>query len=69
MTNIGSAKARRGFQIHAFVFVATMVLLVIINFTTGGPWWVQWPFIGWGIGLVAHWYFVLGPGADTTGEA
>ena len=64
MTSSVPAKARRGFQIHAFVCVATVVLLVAINFATGAPWWVQWPFLGWGIGILAHWWFVLGPGAD-----
>lgn len=54
---------RRGFQIHAFVFVATMLGLTALNLTTGAPYWFYWPLFGWGVGLCAHWFFVLGPGA------
>ena len=55
---------KRAFQIHAFVFVATMIFLAVLNYTLGEPYWVVWPLIGWGIGLLAHWWFVLGPGAN-----
>lgn len=44
-----------------------MVLLVAINVWTGAPYWVQWVILGWGTGVVAHWWFTLGPGADKTG--
>jgi hypothetical protein len=54
---------RRAFQIHAFVFVATMILLAALNVSLGEPYWIVWPLIGWGIGIIAHWWFVLGPGA------
>jgi hypothetical protein len=54
---------RRAFQIHAFVFVATMILLAALNVRLGEPYWIVWPLIGWGIGIIAHWWFVLGPGA------
>ena len=37
-----------------------MTLLLAINVMTGGVWWVQWPFIGWGIGIVAHAAAVFG---------
>ena len=62
----GSKAANRlGFQIHAVSFVLTMVLLVAINVWTGQPYWVLWVLLGWGIGLIAHWWFVLGPGAGS----
>jgi hypothetical protein len=54
---------RRGFQIHAFVFVATVILLAAINAYLGPPYWIVWTLLGWGIGILAHWWFVLGPGA------
>lgn len=44
-----------------------MVLLVAINVWTGAPYWVQWVILGWGTGVVAHWWFTLGPGADKIG--
>jgi hypothetical protein len=54
---------KRAFQIHAFAYVATMIFLVALNLYLGEPFWVIWPFIGWSIGVLAHWWFVLGPGA------
>lgn len=64
MTHASRARRNRGFQIHAFIFVAAMVLMAVINVTTGEPYWFQWPLLGWGIGLLAHWWFALGPGSD-----
>lgn len=54
---------RLGFNIHALVFVLTMVLLAAINLVKGPPYWVLWVLLGWGIGLFSHWFFVRGPGA------
>jgi fatty acid desaturase len=55
-----SARSRReGFQIHATVFVAVQVLLVVVwavQWQAGGtsyPWFL-YPLFGWGIGLAAH---------------
>lgn len=48
-------KAKRGFEIHAAVFVAVNILLVAIWATTGGGYfWPIWPFLGWGIGMAFH---------------
>jgi hypothetical protein len=51
-----------GFRIHAFAFVATMLLLAAINYWTGPPYWVLWVLLSWSIGLFCHWWFVVGPG-------
>lgn len=51
--------ATRGFYIHLIVFVAVMALLTVINALTPGPWWVQWAFIGWGLGILGHAYLAL----------
>lgn len=67
MTNQTRAKQRLGFNIHAFVFVATMILLVAINLWKGAPYWVLWVLLGWGIGIIAHWFFTLGPGGREAG--
>ena len=64
MKNATPAQQKLGFNIHAFVFVVTMVLLAAINLWKGAPYWVLWVLLGWGIGLLAHWFFVLGPGAE-----
>ncbi len=48
-------KAKRGFEIHAAVFVAVNVLLVAVWASTGrGYFWPIWPFLGWGIGVAFH---------------
>jgi hypothetical protein len=42
------------FYVHFFVFVLVMAGLFVLNLMLGPPWWAQWPFIGWGIGVAAH---------------
>ena len=49
----------KGFYIHLTVFIAVMSGLVAVDYAKGGSWWVQWPLIGWGIGLLAHAYHVF----------
>ncbi len=63
MMKISQSDRTRGFQVHAFVFVATMVLLAAINLSKGEPYWVLWVLLGWGIGLLSHWWFSIGPAA------
>ncbi len=62
--SFSSSDRRRGFQIHAFVFVVAIVLMTALNLYLGEPYWFYWPLLGWGVGVVAHWWFVLGPGAQ-----
>ena len=51
-------RAVKGLLIHATVFALTIAGLAVINLLTKGPWWVQWPLIGWGLGLTGHAYLV-----------
>jgi hypothetical protein len=45
----------RAFYTHAIVFVAVNALLHVINLVAApGVYWAGWPFLGWGIGLLAH---------------
>ena len=50
---------RKGFRIHATVFVAVQVLLVVVWVLqwqlggTGHPWFL-YALLGWGVGLAAH---------------
>ena len=62
-----AAKAARrveaitGFYIHFIVFVLVMALLLAVNwFGTPDVWWVQWAFLGWGIGVLLHALAVFG---------
>lgn len=53
--------ALMGFYVHLAVFVIVNALLVLINWMASpGDWWVQWPLLGWGIGVAAHGLAVLG---------
>ena len=61
MSQAGSSR-RRGFQIHAFVYVVCIVVMTVLNLYFGVPYWFVWPLLGWTIGVVAHWWFTLGPG-------
>ena len=49
-----------GFYIHAAVFVLVMAILLAVNVTFSDSWWVQWPFLGWGLGLLGHGVAVFG---------
>jgi 2TM domain len=53
----------RAFQVHAGVFVATMVLIFAVNLATNlaagitgqwSAWWSAWALIGWSMGLAVH---------------
>ncbi|SEQ62459.1 2TM domain-containing protein [Devosia sp. YR412] len=57
MQDLPLSERRKSFRTHAIVFVAVMVVLLIINLWTGGYFWVQWVLLGWGIGLLSHWWF------------
>jgi hypothetical protein len=54
-------EAIMGFYIHLVTFILVMASLLVVNWiATPDVWWVQWPFLGWGIGVVAHALFVFG---------
>jgi fatty acid desaturase len=60
--------AIKGFYIHLIVFVAVIVSLALLNAASGDPWWVQWVFLGWGIGVLAHALAVFGRGSKLVSE-
>jgi 2TM domain-containing protein len=58
-------EAMTGFYIHFVVYALVIVLLLAVNyFATPEIWWVQWVFLGWGIGVIAHWLLVFGSSAS-----
>lgn len=69
MKHSSETDRKRGFDIHAIVFVPTLIVLAIVNLAVGRPYWVLWVLLGWGIGLLMHWWFVLGPGARKAGTS
>jgi fatty acid desaturase len=52
--------AIKGFYTHLFIFALVMLGLGVINFAVGGPLWVLWVLLGWGIGVLAHALSVFG---------
>ena len=48
-TRLLRRKAR--FHRHLWSYIIVIGALLLINITTPGPWWFQWPALGWGIGL------------------
>lgn len=54
---------RKGFQIHATVFVVVEIMIFVIwvlqwqTGDTGYPWFI-YPLLGWGAGLAAHYIAV-----------
>lgn len=58
MIHATPAQQGLGLRIHSMSFIAGMVILVIVNWFTGPPYWVGWVLLGWGIGLLAHWLSV-----------
>ena len=53
--------ALKGFYIHFIVFIAVMTVLLAADYAGGGSWWVHWPLIGWGLGLLGHAFLVYAP--------
>ena len=48
-------RSRQELHDHVRAFVAVQLLLIAIWALSGfGYFWVVWPLLGWGIGLVAH---------------
>lgn len=69
MKNATPQEKKLGFRFHAISFVACMVVMLILNLWIGPPYWVLWVLLGWGAGLLSHWFFVLGPGARKAGTS
>src|SRR4030095_11155312 len=55
--------ALKGFYLHLIVFALVLLGLLLVNSATGGPWWVVWVFLGWGLGVLAHGLAVIGRGS------
>jgi len=50
-----SVEARMGFYIHLTVYLLVNIFLTILNLTISRDYfWVIWPMIGWGSGLIIH---------------
>jgi len=53
-------RAKRGFGLHAAVYVAVNLLLIAVwALTSRGYFWPIWPILGWGVGLGLHYWTVF----------
>lgn len=58
----------RAFYLHAASFMFFMPPLVVWNVYAPQVWWVQWPLIGWGLGLLSHGLSVFASGGGPLGR-
>ncbi len=48
-------EAKRGFKVHAAIYVIVNLLLVAVWAFSGHDYfWPIWPILGWGVGLAIH---------------
>jgi hypothetical protein len=48
-------RRKRKFYSHVLSYVAVGIFLTFINwYSTPGRWWVQWVWLGWGVGIFFH---------------
>ncbi len=54
-------KERKGFYGHLTAYLATGIFFLAINMLNfDGDIWFYWPLLGWGIGLLIHYFNVFG---------
>jgi hypothetical protein len=68
------AKVRASFKMHAMAYLAVNLFLAAVWFVTSGGhsptlmdnggsyYWPIWTHLGWGLGLLLHYFFSMGPG-------
>ena len=61
-------KGIRDFYASLAAYVVVMIVLFIVDYSDRGNWWVYWPAMGWGIGIILHGFRVFGPGAGSGWE-
>jgi Na+/melibiose symporter-like transporter len=61
-------EALKAFYVHIAVFVVVMLILIIIDLANGGPKWVHWPLLGWGLAIAGHAALAFGRMPKMIGE-
>ena len=61
-------RRKAGFYSHLGSCLIVNSALLLINSFTPGPWWFQWPLLGWGIGLAFHFKAVFSPVGKSRGS-
>lgn len=55
-------KKKKDFFSHLFIFIPCMAILFMVAFiaTPASPWWVVFPFLGWGMGIIGQYFEAFG---------
>lgn len=54
-------KAKKEFYQHLSTYVVMAIFFFLLNAVTAfGNWWFHWPILGWGIGVLFHYFDVFG---------
>ncbi len=59
-------KAKKDFYQHLTSYTVLSIFFFLLNAVTSfGIWWFYWPMMGWGIGLLFHYFSTFGfPGTN-----
>ncbi len=50
--------ASRSFKLHLSIYIIANIAMALANIALEpGNLWFYWPLIGWGLGVVSHYYF------------
>ncbi len=60
-------KAKKEFYQHLTSYIVMGIFFFLLNVVTSfGAWWFYWPLLGWGIGVLFHYFDVFGfPGVGS----
>lgn len=63
-------KKKKDFYQHLTSYLVMGVFFFVLNMVTSfGNWWFYWPMLGWGIGLLFHYFEAFGvPGVGNFNE-
>ena len=54
-------KEKKDFYSHLSTYLVMAIFFFVLNaLTSFGQWWFYWPLLGWGVGLVMHYFKVFG---------
>jgi len=54
-------KAKKEFYQHLSTYLVMAIFFFMLNAVTAfGNWWFHWPMLGWGIGVLFHYFDVFG---------
>lgn len=48
--------AKKGAFIHLAIYIVVNAILIFVDLSSSGELWFFWPLIGWGIGVIAHFF-------------